>query len=172
MALPTLQDFLNDFPEFSDSALYPPSVVQHWLDVASIMLTGRWDDSSAPASNPKKTMLYIGAELFVAHFMTIAARNLKSAALGGGVGQAIGALSAKSVDQVSLSYDVQAIVTPGAGHWNLTTYGMQFRPMAMAVGSGGMQTNTGYCGYLNPMVPVPQGPGWFGPGVDQGWDPD
>lgn len=173
MPIPTVDQFLADFPEFGDQAVYRPVDVQFYLNSADVMMTSRWDDTyTGRGSTNTKTMLYLGAELYVAHYLAISGRDKAAARKGGGPGIAaatgVGAVSAKSVDEVSLSYDVQATTIPGAGHWNLTTYGIRFYQMARMVGSGGLQVGF-QAGIFDPMIPVPQGPAWVGPWVDLGW---
>jgi hypothetical protein len=173
MPIPTVDQFVEDFKEFADEALYPQETVQYWLDVAGLMLTGRWDDCYVGRNtNSVKTMLYLGAELFAAHNMALAGRDLAAAKNGGGAGIAsatgAGAVAAKAVDQVSISYDVQATAVSGAGAYNLTTYGTRFIQMARMVGAGGLQVGFQNAS-INPMIPVPQGPAWVGPWIDLGW---
>lgn len=174
MPAPTLQQFLADYPEFMDESVYPPDTVMHWLEVADLMLTMRWDDCYvAPnTANASKTMRYIGIELFAAHNVAIAGRNIQAAANGGGPGVAtstgVGVVAAKAVDEVSMSYDSQSSIELGAGHWNLTTYGSQFVRMARMVGAAPLQIGAG-CNILDPRVPVPSpDPPWFGVIVDLG----
>lgn len=175
MPAPTIDQFLGDFPEFENNDKFPDSTIRFWLETADLMLTGRWDDTIVSVPGSPRTMRYVGIGLFTAHNVAIQARNIKASANPTGApgiasSTGVGVVAAKAVDETSVSYDTQASVSPNAGHWNLTTYGTQFIRMARMVGAGGLQTGVHH--NLNFMVPVPQGPAWWGVSVDLGfgWD--
>lgn len=114
--------FRTDFPEFADTAKYPDSMVNFWLNLAGVMLNAaRWAD-----------LLDFGTELFVAHQLVLASRNLKTA------GGSVAPVSSKSVDKVTVSYDTSAVKLDNAGHWAATNYGQQFWQLAMMAGAGGV----------------------------------
>ncbi len=119
----------TDFPEFESVIKYPDTMINFWLKIADKMvLEERWDD-----------MKDFGVELFTAHHITIAKADLNAEAVGGLSGQKLGAASSKSVGEVSVSYDTNASLEMGAGHWNLTTYGKQFIRLARMFGAGAVQ---------------------------------
>lgn len=121
--------FRVDFPEFASTGTYPDAMVNFWLGLAGKLLDPtRWDD-----------LLDYGTELFVAHNLTLAARDQKSATAGGIPGAGGGVVASKAVDKVSVSYDTALAGIEGAGNWNLTTYGTRYIQLARMVGAGGVQ---------------------------------
>lgn len=133
MAVPTEDQFRQDFPEFADAAKYTPDMFTFWMTVAAAMLNAsKW--------NPA-TLYNLGLELFVAHNLVLEAQSLATASVGGIPGLSTGALSAKAVDKVSASYDTAAGLELDGGHWNLTVYGTRFLRMARMMGAGPVQVN-------------------------------
>ena len=127
MDVPT---FLGEFPEFSNPVQYPVAQVQMYLNVATAMLrTDRWD----PA------LINYGYGLVIAHHLAISSRDQATAAVGGTPGLFTGPTNAKAVDKVSVSYDNGLSALDGAGHWNITTYGIKFLQLARMMGAGGIQ---------------------------------
>ena len=125
----SVSSFRSDFPEFASVVTYPDAQVAFWLGLAGkLHSVDRWGD-----------LLDYGVELFMAHNLSIAARDAKAAATGGVGGGATGLLSSKSVDKVSASYDTGAVTIDGAGNWNLTTYGTRYIQLASMIGAGGVQ---------------------------------
>lgn len=121
--------FRQQFPEFADTTRYPEPLVAFWLDVVTRMLDpNRWAD-----------LLDVGLALALAHHLVVAVREQGSAVAGKVPGTVLGMQTSKSVDTVSVSYDVGAVTNEGGGFWNMTTYGIQFLGMARLVGSGGVQ---------------------------------
>lgn len=142
----TPQQLRSDYPEFVSTTTYPNSQLEYWLKFAYLMLNAdRWGE-----------MLDLGAALFVAHHVTIEARNQATAANGDIPGEQTGPLSSKSVDKVSISYDTGSGIEPGAGHWNLTVYGTRFIRLMRMFGAGPIQIGIG-------QVPSGSGLGWPGP---------
>lgn len=116
--------FRTDFPELSDTAKYPESVITFWLGVGvNLLPADRWD-----------TLIDTGLELFTAHHVVIAAREA-----GGTPGAVTGPHSAEAVDKVSYSTDTQAVTLTDGAFWNMTSYGIQFLQLARMIGSGGIQ---------------------------------
>jgi hypothetical protein len=122
---PTVAQFRSDFPEFSDPATYPDSLITMWLTVASQLV------------NPERwgALLTIGQELFTAHYVVIAARDQAAAAVTI-PGTVRGLQTAKSVGDVSASYDFSSLLNPDAGFWNQTTYGQRFYGFQRLMGAG------------------------------------
>jgi len=127
----TVALFIATYPEFYDGVEPQPEtgIVQGWIDFAVMMLPAdRWGAA-----------LDRGVMLYVAHHIAIQQRNLATARNGGIAGQMSGPLASKAVDKVSASYDTGAATIEGAGDWNLTTYGVQFRRLSRMFGAGGVQ---------------------------------
>lgn len=115
--------FRADFPEFGDETQYTDPQIGFWLGLAAQLLNAyRFAD-----------IIDYATELFVAHQLTLAARNQKSR------GAIVAPASAKSVDKVSVTYDVAAVRIENAGHWNGTSHGIQFYQLVQLAGAGGVQ---------------------------------
>ncbi|CNK98020.1 DUF4054 domain-containing protein [Yersinia aldovae] len=127
--LPTPVQFRTDFPQFENEARYPDAAIQFRLSLADNLLDENLLDNMFP---------YL-VELFVAHYMTLQAKDMLSAAMGGGSGSTNGAASSKCVDKVSVSYDNSATLNPDAGFWNFTRYGAEFYQIILMFGAGGRQ---------------------------------
>lgn len=160
--------FRVDFPEFADQTLYPDSAVNFWLSMAKQMINVcRWGGSALdvwpnplpvdPAPPvPDRTLYDLGCELFVAFNLAIE-RNMQNQATAGGVpGQVTGPVSAKSVDKVSVSYDVAAGLNPEDGMWNMNAYGVRFVYLLKLMGMGTLQLGIG-------AAPPYSGFGYYGP---------
>ena len=125
----TASSFRAIMPEFASTDAYPDSLVTTWLSVAEIRIDPyQWG-----------TLTDTGVALCAAHMLVLAKRAGLSAAAGGIPGGVSGPTSSKTVDKVSVSYDTGATTIEGDGHWNATTYGLQFFELARMFGSGGYQ---------------------------------
>ena len=123
--------FRADFPEFADAVTYPTAQVNFWIGVAGKLLNvDRWYD-----------LIDFGTELFTAHWLTLQIRDEQTVAGGGIPGTAQGVQVTKTVDKVSVSYDVSQIALDQGGHWNTTSYGIRFLQLARMAGAGGVQLN-------------------------------
>lgn len=152
MANITNAQFRLDYPEFASATVYPESALTYWLTLAYQMLNvDRWG-----------TQLNIGAELFVAHNLALEARAQSEATNGEIPGTTTGPISSKSVDKVSISFDVGAGIQPEAGHWNLTIYGTRFIRLVRMFGAGPLFIGVG-------AVPTGSGLGWPGPSTTPGF---
>lgn len=122
--------FRTDFPEFASTTDYPDAQVNFWIGLAGQLLNAdRFAD-----------ILPYATELYTAHHLALQKKNLLVVASGGVPGMAVsGPMSSKAVDKVSASYDTQAITYKDAGHWNATTYGLQFYNLILMFGAGGIQ---------------------------------
>lgn len=128
MSVP-ISEFRQNFPEFADTTKYPDWMVELWMRWAVIRLPEqRWLD-----------LLPMGIQLFTAHNLVLAARAVQAAATGATPGVVTGPVSSKSVDKVSVGYDVGTVALTDGGFWNMTTYGVQFLQLARMVGAGGVQ---------------------------------
>jgi hypothetical protein len=127
---PSVEQFRSDFPEFTDTTLYPDSLVTAWLTVATTLLSNasRWG-----------TLLTTGQELVTAHYIVLQARDQAAASAGGTPGTPSGLQASKSVGDVSVNYDYSRTTYEGAAFWNLTSYGQRYYAMARMMGAGGIQ---------------------------------
>lgn len=121
--------FRTAFPEFTDTTVYPSPMITFWATVAEQMVP-----------QPLWKMMWTqGVNLYVAHEITLASQNAKTAAIGGTPGQQGGIASQKAVGSANVSYDPQTTTEKDAGYWNLTTYGKQFIRLARIFGAGPVQ---------------------------------
>ena len=128
--LPTNDQFRTDFPEFADKTRYPDPSVNFYLGQADSLLNQDMQGDQ---------FVYL-AELFTAHYTELRGRTLAAAAAGGvNSNGAAGVVSSKSVDKVSVSYDVSGVINPDAGFWNSTAYGREFYWWWSMFGAGGRQ---------------------------------
>lgn len=127
----TESDIRNNWPAFADMAAFPPAQFTFYLNFAKKRVNEtRWAD------------LYDeGITFFVLHYLVLHARTMDQLDAGGPatIGKIVGAESAKSVEKASASYDVASVSFADAGHWNQTTYGVQFYQLSQLVGMGGIQ---------------------------------
>lgn len=131
MAALTPDQFRADFPAFNDTVLFPDSSIQMWLDVSVNMFNvPRWG-----------TLLNLGTELWVAHNLTLDARDQDTAYIGGLPGEMEGVVSSKSVDRVSVGYDTAAAMLERAGTYALTSFGLRYLQLARMIGAGGLQVS-------------------------------
>ena len=124
-------DIRTNRPEFASTTAFPDAAIQRLLDRAyRLMDPNRWRD-----------ILDDGVEAWVAHFLTIARRNVIAAATGdgSGVGETTGMVNSESVDKVSVGYDTGSIALLDAGPYNSTTYGQEFWQLASIISIGGFQ---------------------------------
>lgn len=153
----TPKTFRADFPEFADLNTYTDSAITYWNKVATNLAS-----SGAGMFNAARwgTALDSGVELFIAHNLVIEARAQAEANNGAPPGVSTGAISAKSVDKVSVSYDTAGSAEEGAGHWNLTVYGTRLKALINMFGMGPMTV----AGGPSPCYTRPAWPGAWGTG--------
>lgn len=116
MTAMTLTGFYEIFPEFEDVVAYPGSVVQFWIDFSNKMIN----------SDAWKTLTPNGQALLAAHMISLSAMN----------GQIQGLDTGQNADGLSYSTDVSSIAIAGAGHYNQTLYGNQYKMLIRIVGAG------------------------------------
>lgn len=126
----TVAQFRSDFPEFADPVKYPTALISFWLALVqgTLQNSARWG-----------ALLIQAQELMLAHYVTLAARDLAAAATGNPPGEVAGVVTASSVGPVSVTYDVDAITDPDPGNWNATGYGQRYWKLARMFGAGGLQ---------------------------------
>lgn len=121
--------FRESMPMFADVSLYPSAQFNFYLTMGKKLLPeSRWDD-----------LLDEGLTFYVAHYLTLYQRSMLASDVGSDAGQVVGNETSKSVDGVSYSVDVSSISLTDAGHWNQTTFGIQFLQLARMIGAGGIQ---------------------------------
>lgn len=125
----TVDGFLALFPEFTSVSGPATPALTQWLAVGTRLVSSdAWDD-----------LTDFGVYLFTAHYFSLAQRDARAAFAGQTPGGAVGAIASKSVDKVSVSYDNASARIEGAGHWNMTSYGVRFATLARQMGAGGLQ---------------------------------
>lgn len=125
----TESTFRENMPMFADANSYPAFQFNFYLTLGTKLLPEqRWDD-----------LLDYGLTLFVAHYLTLYKRGMDLVSVGGDAGKVVGNETSKSVDGVSKAMDVSGVLITDAGHWNQTTFGVQFYQLIQMVGAGGIQ---------------------------------
>lgn len=148
----TVLQFRQDYPEFADTSKYSDPLITYWLNIAYQMLSSdRWGPQ-----------LDLGAALYTAHNVALEARAIQTAAVGGIPGEATGPKTSKSVDKLSVSYDVGTASEQGAGNWNLTIYGTRLYRLIKLFGAGPVQLGIG-------TIPPYSGFAWPGPDTTPGF---
>ena len=121
--------FRQTMPAFASVDDYPSAQFNFYLKLGVKLLPeSRWDD-----------LLDDGLTFFIAHYLVLYAREMAFADIGGIGGKVVGNETSKSVDGVSKSMDVSGILNTDAGHWNQTTFGIQFYQLMQMIGAGGIQ---------------------------------
>lgn len=130
----TVDEFRTNFSEFKSTEKYPDGDITFWLGLAALMLNARrWG-----------RLLDYGTQMFVAHHLVLEAQAKRAAAAGGIPGTQIGIVNSKSVDKVSVGYDVNAaLASKDAGHWSMSTYGLRFWQLVQMVGAGPIHVGAG-----------------------------
>jgi Protein of unknown function (DUF4054) len=168
----TAASFRADFEEFANSTQYPTAVIVYYLALAAILLNPqRWGGSSpTTVTNPPTALIDFAAELFVAHYVTLEYQAQLAARAGGAPGTQTGAISAKSVGPISVSFDNMVTnMSENTGQWALTVYGKRFFELANMAGAGPMQVGWGVAPSWSTfqanggpwLGPVTAWPGWF-----------
>lgn len=149
-------DFRKHYPEFGSIENYPNSAVEYYLTWATILM------------NPERWLsaLPLAVELYAAHFLSEEYAAFQNSRLNQPAGSISGPVSARSVDKVSLTYDVNSVVDTDAGDWNQTIYGRRLWRMVMIAGMGPIQVGVG-C--TPPWVWNGTGGAWPGPPCWPGW---
>jgi hypothetical protein len=120
--------FVTDFPEFSNTTLFPVSSINYWINYASLLVnpTIFGGPGDAAPTNPPDNLYDILLELFTGHNLVLEAQAQTTATAGGIPGITTGLITSKHVGPVSVSYDVRAGINPDDGQYNLTIYGTRF----------------------------------------------
>lgn len=121
--------FRTAFPEFADTEKYPTPQIQFWADLAVLQVTQCiWKNAWSK-----------GVSLYVAHEITLAGQNTKTAQFGGVPGVQGGIANTKTVGGATVGYDTVVTQELNGGYWNLTTYGKQFLRLVRIFGTGALQ---------------------------------
>lgn len=127
--------FREDMPMFADANDFPSYQFNFYLKLGKKLLPeSRWGNPNDPDS-----LIDFGLTLFIAHYLTLFKRGMDASSIGGDAGKVVGNETSKSVDSVSKSMDVSGVLITDAGHWNMTTFGIQFYELMMMAGAGGIQ---------------------------------
>lgn len=127
----TLEQFYEFYPQFKGQV--SDTIVQSFINIASCNINkARWN-----------CQWELGMSLLVAHFLTLYVQTVGTTEdpnTNLQAGMFRGVQSSKSVDSVSVSYDVSAILgsTGSWGAYQLTQYGIQLLTLARLLGKGGM----------------------------------
>lgn len=125
----TNASFRATFPEFASTTRYPDTAVDLWLAQALRSHDAfRWGDS-----------LDLGVCLYTAHRLALGALNAAAAAAGGVPGYGIGVVASQGASKVNVSFDTGSGTHADDGHWNMTTYGTQWRELMRLAGAGPLQ---------------------------------
>lgn len=146
----TVPSFRANYLEFNDQSRFPNSMVQYYLTLSTKLINNpaRWAEIEDD-----------GRMLFIAHHVVLERKALDEANQGNVPGTASGPVNSRSVDKVSVGYDTAAGTIPGAGHWNLTQYGIRLKQLFDMIGAGPVQVGAESCG------PGLSGAAWQGPPV-------
>lgn len=127
--------FREDMPMFADVNDFPSFQFNFYLKLGIKLLPeSRWGVPNDPDG-----LIDYGLTLFIAHYLTLYKRGMNAANIGGDAGKVIGNETSKSVDSVAKSMDVSGVLITDAGHWNMTTFGIQLYELMMMAGAGGIQ---------------------------------
>lgn len=136
-----------------------------------------WGSSSLTADSPPTALVDFATEMWVAHQIVLEKQAIAAAAAGGDPGTKVGIISNKSVNGVSVGFDIGSVtggtLQENGGYYNQTIYGIRFYRLMRLRGAGPIQigigrpppflffNNFGYLGSSN---------AWAGPypGVQQG----
>lgn len=159
--------FRQIFTAFADVAIYSDFQVMFYLSLAVQFLNPhRW-------GNSQDRIYQYGQALFAAHLLAL--ERQASSNKSGVPGTVIGVVNSGSVDKVSYGRDVASVMEDGAGHWGMTTYGLQYLRLVRMLGSGPVQVGAGIGGpagfgslIRDSNFFLPQSASEFA-GIDQAW---
>lgn len=121
--------FRGQFPAFADSTKFTDTQVGFYIAMAFQLLSAdRWG-----------TMLDYGVALFTAHFLALDRQALLAPGGAGIPGTSLGIVNAGTVDKVTFGKDTASIMEENAGHWGMTSYGLQFLRFSRMMGMGPVQ---------------------------------
>lgn len=119
-------DFRGAFPAFKDAAKFPAAQVTFYITLGyKLHNADRWCD-----------VLDFGVQLWAAHNLTLDYESQRQVAAGQNPGGVRGAVTSMSADGVSWARDASSAMNPGAGHWNLSQYGLRWLSLSNMFGAG------------------------------------
>lgn len=125
----TAEAFREAFPAFKDAVKFPAGQVSFYLTLAAKLHNAdRWDD-----------LLDFGVQLWTAHNLTLDYESGRQGAAGQNPGTVRGAVTSMSAGGVSWSRSPGDAMNPGAGHWNLSQYGLRWLNLSNMIGMGAIQ---------------------------------
>ena len=136
-----------------------------------------WGPGSPTADAPPKTLVDLAVQQWVAHQIVLEQQAIQAAAAGGNPGTKIGIITSKSVNGVSVGFDVGSVtggtLQENAGYYNQTIYGMRFYRLMRMRGAGPIQIGIGRNPpflFFNNFGILGSSNAWAGPypGVEQG----
>ena len=122
----TADVFVLNFPEFGDTARFPPGQVSFWLGQGYALL-----DNARFG-----TTLDYGAQLFAAHNLVLSDRANQAAAKGAAIGEAANPLQTATVGSITTTFDTTSGSIEGAGPWNATSYGQRLYQLMRGLSAG------------------------------------
>ncbi len=121
--------FREEMPAFADITQYPSFQFNFYLNLGKKLLREeRWGHT-----------LDYGLTLFIAHYLTLYKRAMGAASIGGDAGKIVGMKHRNQLMVFQNAMDVSGVLIADAGHWNQTTFGVQFYQLLMMAGAGGIQ---------------------------------
>lgn len=149
--------FRLQFPVFQSTLAYPETQVSFYIKLGFKLLSaGRWGD-----------ILNEGIALFTAHFLALDKLAQSGAGGSGAPGTAVGIVNSGSVDKVSYGKDIASVMEENAGHWGMTTFGLQFLRFARMMGAGPIQVGVGDVPFYGQSAFLYANGAW--PGVQNGF---
>lgn len=133
--------FRAALPEFADTTKYPDALISFWLQIAVNRLNPSiWGSS-----------LNLGLLWLTAHLVALAKRNETSGS-GAGIPGSASVMSMKQLGPGQIGYNTTLGAIPGAGAYNLTSYGIEYYTLLRIVGFRGVPSQAS----PNSAVAVPQ----------------
>lgn len=136
-----------------------------------------WGAPSSTADTPPTTVADFATEMWIAHQLVLEKQAVDAARNGGDPGTKIGIMSSKSVNGVSVGFDIGSVaggsLQENAGYYNQTVYGMRFYRLMKLRGSGPIQIGVGTApafALFNSFGFLGSSNAWAGPypGIEQG----
>lgn len=132
----SVESFRATFRAFNDPGKFPDDAVTYYIQLATNFLAG----SALSAGNRFDPLsLDRAVSLYMAHQLTLDARDVDAVVAGAVPGELEGVATAKAVDKVSISMDSKAVTFDDEPFWNQTRFGVQLIDLVRMFGAGGIQ---------------------------------
>ena len=140
----TVSQFRQNFQAFMDPNTFPDPMISFWLQLGyALCSTEIWTDD----------IVDVGAQLYAAHNCVLEGQALRVARAGGIPTIGTGAITSKSGDGLSVSFDTANAAMQGWGPLNLTMYGTRLAQLAEIVGIALIHVSgTGPLGPVNAAI--------------------